>query len=85
MAGDVLEQIDELEPEELETLKTLSKFGASTADEVALQMDRPGDDLSPQMDRLVEKGLIESRTISVEDEDFPIYQVEVAVSKALKR
>jgi predicted transcriptional regulator len=85
MAGNVLDQLEDLDPEDLEALKTLSKIGASTADEVALQMERPGDDLSLQMDKLVEKGLIESRTLNVEDEDFPVYQVDPAVSKALKR
>ena len=53
MADSILDQLSELSDEELELLKTVSRKGAATADEVALRLDRPGDDTSLQMDRLV--------------------------------
>jgi predicted transcriptional regulator len=84
MPNDLYDEISNLTPEELELLKTVSASGASTADELALELDRPGDDLSAPMSALVEKGLVEAHTFSVDDEDFPIYQVGPRIKKSIK-
>ncbi|MCS7259393.1 MAG: BlaI/MecI/CopY family transcriptional regulator [Anaerolineae bacterium] len=81
---DILDRINGLTPEELELLKTVSARGAVTADEVALELDRPGDDLSTLMNGLVEKGLIEAHTVNIEDENFSIYQVDPRIQRSLK-
>jgi predicted transcriptional regulator len=83
MTEDLFDQISSLTPEELELLKTISTRGAATADEVALELDRPGDDLSGPMDRLVEKGLIEAHTLNLDDEELPIYQVDPRIKKSI--
>lgn len=83
MTEDILDQLSSLTQEELELLKTVSVKGAATADEVALELDRPGDDLSEPMDRLVEMGLVEAHTFNVDDEEFPIYQVDPRVKKSI--
>lgn len=83
MTEDILDQLSSLTQEELELLKTVSVKGAATADEVALELDRPGDDLSEPMDRLVEMGLVEAHTFNVDDEEFPIYQVDPRVKKSM--
>jgi predicted transcriptional regulator len=83
MTEDIFDQINSLTSEELELLKTVSSRGAATADEVALELDRPGEDLSVSMDRLVEKGLVEVHNFSIEDEEFPIYQVDPRIKKSI--
>ena len=83
MTEDIFDQISSLTPEELELLKTISTRGAATADEVALELDRPGDDLSEPMDRLVEKGLVEVHTLNLDDEEFPIYQVDPRLKNSI--
>jgi predicted transcriptional regulator len=84
MLDDLLDRINSLTPEELELLKTVSTHGAATADEVALELDRPGDDLSPLINGLVEKGLIEAHTVNIEDENLAIYQVDPRIKQSLK-
>ncbi|MGQ9786015.1 MAG: helix-turn-helix domain-containing protein, partial [Anaerolineae bacterium] len=84
MLDDLFDRISSLTPEELELLKTISTRGAATADEVALELDRPGDDLSALMNRLVEKGLVEAYTVKVKGEDFSIYQVAPRIKRSLK-
>jgi len=84
MLDDLLDRISSLTPEEIELLKTISARGAATADEVALELDRPGDDLSTLMNGLVEKGLVEAHTVNVEDEDFSIYQVDPRIKNSFR-
>ncbi|MGC8880474.1 MAG: MarR family transcriptional regulator [Anaerolineae bacterium] len=84
MLDDILDRISSLTPEELELLKTVSARGAVTADEVALELDRPGDDLSNLINGLVEKGLVEAHTVNIEDENLAIYQVDPRIKQSLK-
>jgi len=85
MANSILDQLSELTDEELELLKTVSQKGAATPEEVALQMDRPGDDLSTQMDQMVEKGVMDSQKLTVGDEEISVYQVDPRVAKSIRR
>ncbi|PWH13592.1 MAG: hypothetical protein DDG58_13865 [Ardenticatenia bacterium] len=84
MLDDLFDRISSLTPEELELLKTVSARGAVTADEVALELDRPGDDLSNLINGLVEKGLVEAHTVHIEDENLSIYQVDPRIKQSLK-
>lgn len=79
-----LEQLIDLSQADLEVLKTLGHVGAATAEEVALQMDRPGDDLSPQIHQLVQRKLVEARTTTIGDETIEVYIVDPLVRKKLQ-
>lgn len=83
----ITEKISNLTSEELEILKTISVEGFVTADELALELDRPGDDLSELMSAFVDRGLVEAHThnVGVDNENFLIYQVAPRVGKELNR
>jgi DNA-binding MarR family transcriptional regulator len=83
MATNLLDQLIGLTRHDLELLKTLSYVGAATAEEVALKLKRPGDDLTPQIRELVQRKLVETRTMTVGDEVFEVYQVDPRVRKTL--
>jgi len=85
MAISSLDQLIGLTPDDLKLLKTLSHIGAATAEEVALKLNRPGDDLTPQMNDLVQRKLMEARTISVGGEVFEVYLVDPSVQKTFGR
>lgn len=84
MTESLLDQLIGLTAEDVELLKTLSKTGAVTAEEAALKLSRPGDDLTPQMQRLVQRKLVEVHTTTVGDETFEVYLVDPTVRKKLK-
>ena len=79
-----LDQLVGLTLDDLELLKVLGHMGAATAEEVALKLNRPGDDLTPRMQELVQRKLLEARTTRVEDETFEVYIVDPLVRKTLK-
>jgi hypothetical protein len=85
MANSPLNQLIGLSEEDLELLKTLGHIGAATAEEVALKMSRPGDDLTPQMNQLVQRKLLEARTTTIGDETIKVYLVDPLVQKTLKQ
>ncbi|HEY85785.1 MAG TPA: hypothetical protein G4N96_11825 [Chloroflexi bacterium] len=81
--NNLLDQLIGLTPEDMDILKTISQTGAVTAEETALKLDRPGDDLSPQMKQLVKRQLVEANSITVDDESFEIYMVDPVTRKKL--
>jgi hypothetical protein len=85
MTNSKLNQLIGLTGEDLELLNTVGNIGAATAEEVALNLNRPGEDLSPQMDQLVQHKLLEVRTATIGDETIKIYLVDPLIQKTLKR
>lgn len=74
-----------LTADDLEVLKTLGYAGgAATAEELALKLDKPGEDLTPQMDQLVKRHLLTARTTTVGNETFNVYLLDPMVQKKLK-
>ena len=84
MSDSLLEQLIGLTHDDVELLKLLSKSGAVTAEEAALKLSRPAENLTPQMQRLAQRKLIEAHTITVDDESFEVYLVDPVVRKQLK-
>ena len=80
-----LNQLIGLSPDDLELLKTLGDIGGATAEEVALKLSRPGDDLSPEINKLVQRKLVWSETTTVGDETVEVYLVDPLVQKTLKQ
>jgi DNA-binding MarR family transcriptional regulator len=78
-----LNQLIGLTPDDLELLKVLSNIGAATAEEVALKMARPGDDLTSQFDELVQRNLVETRPLTVGDETVQVYLVDPLMQKSV--
>jgi len=85
MKESLLDQLIGLTTEDVELLRVLSKTGAVTAAEAALKLSRPGDDLTSQMERLVQRKLLEEHTTTVGGETFKVYLVDPSVHKTLKR
>jgi len=85
MDTNLLDQLIELTPDDLKLLKVLGYMGAATAEEVALKLNRPGYDLTPQMEQLVKRKLVEARKMTVGGEVFEVYQVDPLVQKTLLR
>jgi hypothetical protein len=85
MANNTLNQLIGLAADDLELLKLLGQIGAATADEAALKMNRPGDDLTPQMNELARRKLLETRTTTIGNETVKIYLVDPLVQKTLKQ
>lgn len=84
MAISSLDQLIGLTADDLELLKTLSHIGAATAEEVALKLNRPGANLTPQIEELVQRKLLEARTTRVGDETFEVYLIDPLLQKKLK-
>ncbi len=82
--SNLLDSLIGLTTEDIDILKTISQTGAVTAEETALKLDRPGDDLTPQMQQLVKRKLVETDSITVGDESFEIYMVDPIMRKQLK-
>jgi len=80
-----LNQLIGLTPQDLELLKTLGRIGAATADEVALKLSRPGEDLTEQMNDLAARKLVETQTTKIGNETIKIYLVDPLVQKTLKQ
>ena len=79
-----IDQLIGLTGDDLELIKTLSYIGAATAEEVALKLNRPSADLTPQMNQLVQRKLVEAQTTTVGGETFKVYLVDPLVRKTLK-
>lgn len=84
MSFSSIDQLLGLTADDLELIKTLSDIGAATAEEVALKLNRPSADLTPQMNELVQRKLVEAKTTTVEGENYQIYLVDPLVRKTLK-
>ncbi len=78
-----LDQLIGLTPDDLDLLKVLGDIGAATAEEVALKMDRPGDDFTPQIDQPVKRQLVETRVTTVGEETFDVYILDPLVRNKL--
>ena len=84
MSFSSIDQLIGLTGDDLELIKTLSDIGAATAEEVALKLNRPSADLSPQMNQLVERRLLEAKTTTIAGESFKVYLLDPLVRKTLK-
>jgi predicted transcriptional regulator len=84
MSFSSIDQLIGLTADDLELIKTLSDIGAATAEEVALKLNRPSADLTPQMDQLVQRRLLEAKTTTVGGENYQVYLVDPLVRKTLK-
>ncbi len=72
----LIAQLSDLTPDDLQIIQTVNHMGgAATAEEVALKMDRPAEDLTPQMEQLVQKNLMTAQRLLIDDEEFEIYQL----------
>jgi predicted transcriptional regulator len=79
-----IDQLIGLTTDDLDLIKTLSDMGAATAEEVALKLNRPGADLTPQMNQLVQRRLLEEQKTTVGGETYWVYLVDPLVRKTLK-
>jgi predicted transcriptional regulator len=79
-----IDQLIGLTGDDLELIKTLSDIGAATAEEVALKLNRPSADLTPQMNELVQRKLLETQTTTIAGESYRVYLVDPLVRKTLK-
>jgi predicted transcriptional regulator len=84
MSFSSIDQLLGLTAGDLELIKTLSDIGAATAEEVALKLNRPSADLTPQMNELVQRKLVEAKTTTVGGEAYRVYLVDPLVRKTLK-
>jgi predicted transcriptional regulator len=84
MSFSSIDQLIGLTGDDLELIKTLSDIGAATAEEVALKLNRPSADLTPQMNELVQRKLLETQTTTIAGESYRVYLVDPLVRKTLK-
>jgi DNA-binding MarR family transcriptional regulator len=71
--GNLIDKVAGMTPDELAVLKKVKELGAASADELAIKMRRAGDDLTPEIDSLVKRDLLQVRTLVHDGEETKIY------------
>jgi DNA-binding MarR family transcriptional regulator len=71
--NNLLDQLIGVTPQELEMLRKLKEIGAASADELAIQLKRAGDDLKPELNDLIKRNLLQVRSIEHDGEKTEIY------------
>lgn len=72
-SGNLIDKIAGVTPDELAVLKKVKELGAASADELAIKLRRAGDDLTPEIDALVKRDLLQVRTLVHDGEETKIY------------
>ena len=73
MASGLLDRLVGISQEELALLRKLKEVGAAGEDELAVKLNRSGDDLTPEISNLVKRNLLQVKTFKHEDEEFQVY------------
>ena len=71
--GHLIDKFVGMTPDELVLLKKVKELGAASADELAIKLRRAGDDLTPEIDHLVKRDLLQVRTLTHDGEETKIY------------
>jgi predicted transcriptional regulator len=69
----VLDQLIGISPEELKILRLLNKLGAASADELAVKLDRAGEDIMPQIQHLLNSKLLQMKIVDSGEEKTELY------------
>lgn len=83
MSANVLDQLISVSKEELELLRELNDLGVASADELAIQLDRAGDDIVPVLENLVEHRLLKVRHLGNGERRIDLYMTERRVRDLL--
>jgi DNA-binding MarR family transcriptional regulator len=73
MASSILDQLIGVTPQELALLRKVKEMGAASADELAIKLKRAGDDLTPEINNLVRRNLLQVRTLERDGEKTDVY------------
>jgi hypothetical protein len=73
MANSVIDQLVGVTQEELALLRKVNEVGAVSEDELAIKLKRGGDDLTPEIDSLVSRRLLQVKTVHHDDEETRLY------------
>lgn len=73
MTANVLDQLIGMSKEELELLRELNDMGAASADELAIQLDRAGEDITPVIENLLEQRLLQVKHIGKGENAVDLY------------
>ena len=68
-----LDRLIDLKPTELALLREVKKLGAALEEDLALKLDRLGDDLKPEIANLRKRKLLDVRTWDENGEKAEIY------------
>ncbi len=83
MANSVIDQLVGVTPEELALLRKVNEVGAVSEDELAIKLKRGGDDLTPEIDALVKRHLLQVKTVKHDDEETQLYMTAREVRDVL--
>ena len=73
METSILDQLIGVTPKELALLRKVNEIGAASADELAIKLKRAGDDLTPEINNLVKRSLLQVQTIKHDGEETRVY------------
>lgn len=73
MANSIIDQLVGVTPQELALLRKVNEVGAASADELAIKLKRGGDDLTPEIDQLVKRHLLQVKSVEHDGEETLIY------------
>ncbi len=73
MPSSLLDQLIGISPEELALLRKLKEVGAASADELAVKLNRAGDDLTLEISNLVKRNLLQTKKFKHGEEEFEVY------------
>ena len=83
MGVSLFDQLVGVSSDQLALLRKLKELGAAGADELAVKLNRAGDDLTPEIENLVKRNLLEVRTLKVGEEEFQVYLTSSAIRSLL--
>ena len=83
MANSVIDQLVGVTPEELALLRKVNEVGAVSEDELAIKLKRGGDDLTPEIDSLVNRHLLQVKTVKHADGETRLYMTAREVRDVL--
>lgn len=83
MSANVLDQLIGMSKEELDLLRELNELGAASADELAIQLDRAGEDIMPVIQNLIDHQLLQVKHLGNGENQIDLYMTNRKVRELL--
>lgn len=83
MTTTVLDQLIGVSREELALLRQLNEMGAASADELAVRLNRAGEDIMPHIENLVKHRLLQVRSLDIAGDTIELYMTDRNIRELL--
>lgn len=73
MTKNILDQLLAVTPAQLKLLRTLNEVGAASSDELAIKLNRAGEDITPDIQNLLGHNLLQTKTMGSGGEKVELF------------